>query len=158
MSLTKLTAAECLLDAAIARLLDKADAVSAIVLAGSAEDVLEGLLEAEGRESEAARNQQADAILRLLRQFKDGTDKVLAFKGACSQMRFVFNWLRHADSEDDPPTLDSDIAEEARETIDRAIYNLYALEQRLPARVRDFDRRRRGSQPTVDLTLPSMPP
>ena len=156
MSPTKLTAAECLLDAAIARLIDKADAISAIVLAGSAENVLQGLLEAEGRESEAARNQQTDAFLGLHRQFK-GTDKVLAFKGACSQMRFVFNWLMNADGEDDLPTLDSDIAEEARETIDRAIYNLYALERRLPARVRDFGRRRKGSRPTVDLTLPSMP-
>lgn len=63
VTLTKLDAARALLDSALAALLDRSDYVASIVLAGSAENVLQGLLEAQG--AQGARAQFVEPIRRL---------------------------------------------------------------------------------------------
>jgi len=137
MILTKVHAAEHLLDAAIEALLDRNDPVTAIVLAGSAEDVFQGLLKLQRREHEAARAQ----LLPHLRAFiarEDPSATPLADNTVFNMMRSTFTWLRHADHEREPLEIDRDLHTEALLVLYRAAENGYSVTETAPPRMMEL--------------------
>lgn len=113
-----------LLDQAIERLL-AADYLSAIVLGGTAEDLLEGLLKRKGVHGSASRQQAADALHKVfLHLFPDEPQPTP--KDAVAVMREAFNWLRHSDR-DEAQTRRLNLRAEAVAVCMRAIDNLCEL-------------------------------
>lgn len=129
-TVTKLEAARVLLDRSLEMLLDRGDYISAIVLAGSAEDVMHEILKAKGLEDVTARGSLVRPTIELhKRQYPDApvpkSGDVHAF------MRKVFNWLRHA-NRDEPHRLTEDLRSEASMCAMRAMENFYTLNPQSP--------------------------
>jgi hypothetical protein len=141
--LSKLECAKRLIDAALAAHLDRKDSLSAIVLAGSAEDVLHGMLakvtktpEIQARMILAYGNARMRAYHALVERMKAGQkiEGDVAFPqptraelaAAASQMREVFTWLRHADR-DEPQEITVDLENEAAHVLVRALINLFGV-------------------------------
>lgn len=123
-TIDKFEAARTVLDRALALLLDQGDYVSAIVLAGSAEDVLQDLLKRFG--AKGARSQFVEPVIRLHRQMYPG-EPPMTENGVHSVIRLVFNWLRHADSNREPPEITVDLRAEATIAAMRAVDNFWSL-------------------------------
>jgi hypothetical protein len=125
--LTKVDAAKRLLDRGMELFLDDGDDLSALVLGGSAEDILEGLLVRQRNGQTPARRQMAkDAATALgFDQHSHGWKAVV--EDMWRYLRREFNWTRHADRLDDPMTLKADWHDEALWALDRASENLQML-------------------------------
>lgn len=121
----KNSAARHLLDQAVCRL-QSGDYLSAIVLGGTAEDLLEGLLRQRGAEAAASRPQLAGAFLKVFRHMFPGEPQPSP-RDAIGIMRETFNWLRHADR-DEAQARRLNLKAEAVALCTRAIDNLWALE------------------------------
>lgn len=98
-TVNKLGAALHLLDSAISMLLDRSDYLSAIVLAGAAEDLLQGQLARGNRSDSASRAQLAKGTQAIHKHFFPDAP-ALKDKDAFDLMRDVYNWLRHDDRDD----------------------------------------------------------
>jgi hypothetical protein len=130
--LTKLDAALHLLRRAARAFLDENDAITALVLAGSAEDILQGLLKRAGRADEAARASLAELAPKIAHALVPQHAAAVTSRGAIKAMRDPFNWLRHADDEDDPPEIAADLRFHTACALLRAAQNHYALENEVP--------------------------
>jgi len=137
VTVTKIDAAVALLNRAIAVFLDHADYLSAVVLGGSAEDVLQGLLARGGHGAQSARAHMAVSAKRIAESL-DPSGGPVSEKDAVNLMRGLFNWLRHADSPTEPSSIDWHTDIEARVTIYRALHNLDALGGPNPPRAAEF--------------------
>ena len=124
-TITKLEAARRLCDAAVVALLDQREPLSAIVLGGSAEDVLAGLIAMQVPAWPTAREQMVRAMRQLVNL--ESPPRALSDKDGHGLLRTVFNWLRHSDRPGDPPTCEADFDAEAVEVVDRALTNLFLL-------------------------------
>ncbi|WP_431274458.1 hypothetical protein ACQ858_20975 [Variovorax ureilyticus] len=122
-TISKLEAAEQLLNTALRLLIDERDYVSAIVLAGSAEDLFQGML--EKKDLPSSRAQLASATLTM-HGFLYPEEHPPKDREAFDMMRSAYNWLRHADK-DDGFERRLDWKKEAVHIAMRAIDNLYAL-------------------------------
>lgn len=120
----KLSAARHLLDQAVVRL-QAGDYLSAIVLGGTAEDLLEGLLSQRGSKQEASRPQLSEAIPKVFHHLFPG-EPAPSPQDAVALMRETFNWLRHADR-DEVQTRRLNLRAEAVALSTRAIDNLWTL-------------------------------
>ena len=125
--LSKKDAASHLLDAAISALLDRGDAVAAIVLGGASEDIFAGLLKREGRELEGARQEMILTIREFVALENPGAPP-MAEKDGHDMLRGVFNWLRHNDREDDAQEMRLDFRLEAAAIVERAAENRFRLD------------------------------
>lgn len=121
-TITKVDVARALVDRALVMLLDEADYISAIVLAGSAEDVMQGLLNRE-RGEEGARESLVAAALKLL---NPPNNPRLTSERLHRVVRGAFTWLRHADR-DEPQSITVDLRFEAFDVTDRALENFIKL-------------------------------
>jgi hypothetical protein len=131
-NLTKLDVALHLLQRAGRALLEENDGISALVLAGSAEDVLQGLLKRAGRGQEAARATLANWAPDFADMLAPEQAGMVTRAGAIDAMRNPFNWLRHADDENDPPEIAADLRFDASCALLRATQNFHALRGELP--------------------------
>ena len=120
----KLAAARHLLDQAVLRL-HAADYLSAIVLGGTAEDLLEGLLGQRGSKQAASRPQLSEAIPKVFRHLFPG-EPPPSPEDATAFMREAFNWLRHADR-NEAQARRLNLRSEAVALCARAIDNLWTL-------------------------------
>ena len=143
-AITKLEAARALLDCSLELLLDRGDYVSAIVLAGSAEDVMQGLLVARG--VVGARAQLIEPAKRLLKA-NDPDAAVPSDSRFHSFIREVFNWLRHNDREGEPQAITVDLQNEAIMCAMRAMDNFWSLTQSHHPREQELLRFERGHRP-----------
>lgn len=135
MKLSKLEAAEHLLDRSVEAYLDRGDAISAIVLGGAAEDIYIGLLKRDGQGIPSSRAEMAEHVIATASHLFPGM-KPLATGEAHAAIRSAFNWLRHNDpSKDDPQDRTIDEVIEAISIIERA------MENRLRLTGRDHPRR-----------------
>ena len=158
--LSKLDCARRLIDAALAAHLDRKDSLAAIVLAGSAEDVLHGMLakvtntpEMQARTLLAYGNARMRAYHELVERMKAGEriEGDFAFPqptraelaAAASQMREVFTWLRHADR-DEPQEITVDLENEAAHVLVRALINLFGVTREDHPRRREIKLRNPG--------------
>jgi hypothetical protein len=130
--LTKLDVALHLVRRASRAFLEEEDAISALVLAGSAEDVMHGLLKRDGRGHEAARVTLAEWAPRFADMLAPSQAGTVTPPRAIKAMRDPFNWLRHADDENDPPEIASDLRFDATCALLRATQNYHALVGELP--------------------------
>jgi hypothetical protein len=133
---SKLAAAERLLNAAIEALLDKGDYISAIVLAGAAEDLLQGQLARGNRADAASRAQLAKGTQAIHRHFFPD-EPPLKEKDAFELMRNVYNWLRH-DDRDDALERRLEWRQEALHICMRAVDNLFEVTGSLHPRTREL--------------------
>ena len=123
----------------LGHVIDHADHLSAIVLAGSAEDVLADLITAGG--ATPARREMAVAVARYASTHgAPGT----APEQIREMIRSPFNWLRHASDAAAAPTMAFDAEDEAADAIERAISNYRRLYNDLPAGCDRWDAARRG--------------
>lgn len=136
ISISKLQAAGHLLDRAIELYLDKRDYISAIVLAGSAEDLMQGILVLQGRSNEAARAQMVAAAQGIAQKIMPG--EAVSEKDTIALMRGMFNWLRHSDKKDDPLQVAWHLDIEAETILFRALQNWDLLKGPEPARAMEF--------------------
>lgn len=120
----KVHASRVMLDRALALLLDEGDYISAIVLAGSAEDVLHDLLERFG--AKGARSEFVEPVQRLYRQMHPD-DPPLTDGNVHSIIRLTFNWLRHASSNKEPPEIEIDLRADATMAAMRAVDNFWNM-------------------------------
>ncbi len=134
-TITKRQAAVRMLEQALNLFLDERDFTSAIVLAGSAEDVFHAHLVREG--VEPARENFARVASRLSGQLSPKSAAVPE-KAIVTRMRDPFNWLRHADNPADSETATWDLEEEAVDLLERAIENMRLLLGSYPARIDEF--------------------
>jgi len=148
-TITKLEAAQTLLDRALTVFLDHDDYVSTIVLAGAAEDVLEGLLHQAGEGKNSSRNQFADATAKMVAKVDKSRDPISP-GFAVKMMRDMYNWLRHANDPKEPQTAQSDLDEEAQWMIIRATDNFIQVSHSVPVRMPEFEARRRRSRPAAE--------
>lgn len=123
ITISKLEAAKHLLDRALDLYLDSDDPIAAMVLAGAAEDLINGLLVRVGRGGETGRGQLLPDVKALNQTFFPGTP-TLPDRDAYRMMRSVFNWFRHSDDSDEPDPIEVDIDIEAEIVLFRAIENL----------------------------------
>jgi hypothetical protein len=130
--LTKLAAALHLVRRAARAFLQENDPISALVLAGSAEDILQGLLNRSGRGDEAARATVAESAPHFANLLAPELAGTVTVPGAIKAMRAPFNWLRHADDENDPTEIPADLRFDATCALLRAIQNYRALQGELP--------------------------
>ncbi|VTU28499.1 hypothetical protein [Variovorax sp. PBL-E5] len=136
-TITKLDAAGILLNRAIELYLDASDCVSAIVLAGSAEDLLQGILTGQGRSAEAARVQMLSSAQEIAQRLDPGGGAA-SEKDTINLMRGMFNWLRHNDKKDDPDAVTWHLDVEAETVIMRALQNWDVLGGAEPVRAVAF--------------------
>jgi hypothetical protein len=123
----KAGAAEHFLNEAMTALLDRDDRLTAIVLAGAAEDVYQGLLKLSDRSSEAARAMLV-AALRDFVALEDPGAPPMADGEGHSAMRGTYNWLRHHDGTvEEPMDRRLDYRLEAAAVIERAVVNQFAV-------------------------------
>lgn len=120
----KLSAARQLLDSAIEHL-EAGGYLEAIVLGGSAEDVLEGLMRQQGKRHAASRQQLVAAMTKVFRHLFPG-EHAPSEREAVDFMREAFNWLRHADR-DESQRRRLNLKAEAIALCTRAIDNLWSL-------------------------------
>lgn len=127
--ITKVQAAQTLLSRAIDLYVDQNDGLSAIVLAGAAEDVLQDLLKDAGRSG--SREEMAKLIVAL-----DDVGEGVSMNDAFGLLRYGYNWPRHADNRkgDDDFEVEIDWMSEAGDVIDRAGINLHRVTGEWPAR------------------------
>ena len=104
ITVSKIEAAGVLLNRAIDVYLDDRDFISSIVLAGSAEDLLQGLLKRADRLGDSARSQMVAAAQGIARSI-DPAGEIVSETDTFNLMRGMFNWLRHGDRKDDPHTV-----------------------------------------------------
>jgi hypothetical protein len=135
-TVSKLAAAERLLDAAIHMLLDKGDHLAAIVLAGAAEDLLQGQLARGNRTHAASRVQLAKGTQAVHRHFFPD-EEPLKDKDAFELMRDVYNWLRH-DDRGDAVERRLDWRREALHICMRAVDNLFEVTGKVHPRVQEL--------------------
>lgn len=124
--LTKQDAAEQLLDQALAALLDRDDAIAAIVLSGSAENIFCGLLKLKRPTLKCA---EADIIpvVRDFVMYEDPASAPISDKSAHDAIASTFNWLRHNDREGELQEQRRDFHLEAAGVIERACENAFRL-------------------------------
>ena len=134
---TKRDAAFALLNRAFDVYLDHHDCLSAIVLAGSAEDLMQGLLTQQGQSQYAARRQLL-AGAREIAQAIDPEHAPISEKDTFGLMRGMFNWLRHSDKKDEPDSVTWDLDREAETIIYRALQNWDTLKGLEPPRATEF--------------------
>jgi hypothetical protein len=134
-TLRKIDVAREILDRAIKLHLDESDYLSAMVLAGAAEDVFHDLLVKAGKGEQAARNNMAGAAVAIQAEIAAGS--VLTEKTVRTWMRDAFNWMRHADKDTDPDELTHDWECESAMVLVRASENLLVLTGELPMRAED---------------------
>ncbi len=127
VTITKIQAADALLDRAVELLLDKRDFIAAIVLGGSADDILQGLLEKQGKTGTSAREQLIPHLRAWAAKFDLAGEPSLTDGQGHSLLRHVFDWLRHADKGDDSDPAEFDLEGEAVGVIERAIENRHTL-------------------------------
>jgi len=119
-TITKRDAADRLIARASHLIEEHHDFLCAIVLAGAAEDLLAELIDPTGKGSvPAARRGLAEASARLLpgaspEQFRE-------------RMRDAYNWLRHSGQQASAPAITLDAEQEARDILDRATDNYWAV-------------------------------
>jgi hypothetical protein len=135
-TISKVAAAERLLDAAIQMLLDKQDYLAAIVLGGAAEDLLQGQLARGNRAHAASRAQLAKGTQAIHKRFFP-EEAPLKDKEAFELMRDVYNWLRH-DDRGDAVERRLDWRQEALHICMRAVDNLFEVTGREHHRVREL--------------------
>jgi hypothetical protein len=129
ITLSKVQIAEHQLEAAIGLYLDQDDFVSAITLAGAAEEILGKLLERQGRKHSVA--SFAESCVRVgLHLF----DEPWTTKHFVEMQTFFRNGLKHI-TDGEPITIPRVAAEEI---IGRAVDNLWALEGRETPAVRRY--------------------
>ena len=119
---TKRLAAHHLLSEALAALLDRGDALTAIVLGDAAEDVYAGLLKRESRAGDSAMQEMVPHV-RAFAAIDDPSAQPPSDKRVITAMRRTFDWLRHNDWEIDPQEREVDFDLEAAAIIERAIVN-----------------------------------
>ena len=135
-TVSKLSAAERLLDAAIHMLLDNGDYLAAVVLGGAAEDLLQGQLARGNRAHAASRAQLAKGTQAIHRHFFP-QEEPLKDKDAFELMRDVYNWLRH-DDRGDAVERRLDWRQEALHICMRAVDNLFEVTGREHPRAREL--------------------
>jgi hypothetical protein len=121
--ITKTQAADSLLNAAVEMLLDRQDYISAIVLAGAAEDLLQGKLTRLGKGASAARPQMVPTVVAFAKKIGGTANEREAF----GMLRATYNWLRH-DDRTDPENWEVDLRVEAIVTVQRAMSNRYLID------------------------------
>jgi hypothetical protein len=129
LTLSKIEVAEHQLNAAIRLYLDEDDFVSAITLAGAAEEILGKLLEKQGRQHSLA--EFADACVKV---GEDVFCEQWTTKHFVETQTFFRNGLKHL-NDGEPLTVPSSAAEEI---IGGAVDNLWALEGRETREVRRY--------------------
>lgn len=135
-TVSKLAAAERLLDAAIHMLLDNHDYLASIVLGGAAEDLLQGQLARGNRANAASRAQLAKGTQAIHRHFFPD-EAPIKDKDAFELMRDVYNWLRH-DDRGDALERRLDWRQEAVHICMRAVDNLFEVTGQEHPRVREL--------------------
>jgi hypothetical protein len=129
-----------LLNRAIDLYIDHQDYLSALVLAGAAEDIFHGHLVRLGKET--ARQNMATAAVKIAKRL-DPSGKPRSERNMIDAMRWPFNWPRHNDREDDPEEVELDWEEEAWQVLNRAISDMMVWTNDLPLRVAELDRVRK---------------
>jgi len=133
-SFTQLQAAQAQLERALALYLDERDYLSAITLAGAADEVLGKMLEAAGGKHRLHQEASAMHVVSL----SLGGD-VVSKKEAIEALNQVRDWLKHYK---DGAILSFDARLAAREMLERAVANLIALTNNASPLVRRFDEQR----------------
>ncbi|RYD42109.1 MAG: hypothetical protein EOP83_33105 [Verrucomicrobiaceae bacterium] len=111
----------------MAQLLDAKCYVAAIVLAGAAEDILQGALGKRGKASAASRSVLAKATSAMHILLEPQEVQPPKDSDAVDVMRSTYNWLRHNDRPDDVDSLRLNWRHEALVIAARAVDNLYEL-------------------------------
>lgn len=124
-TISKLDAARKLCDAAATAFLDRRDVLATIVLAGSAADVLAGLMGRQSPQWPSARDQMVAGMQQFAALERPPIS--LTEGEGHTYLRSLFNWLRHADTLTDPQEWEGDFEEEASEVLDRALTNWFLL-------------------------------
>lgn len=107
-------------------LLDRDDAIVAIVLGAAAEDVFQGLLRLAGKEAMGARAQFIPHI-RAFVALDNPSEPPMPDGVGHSLLRSTSNWLRHNDQDDDAQERTLDFHLEASAVVERAAENAFAL-------------------------------
>jgi len=135
---TKLKAAETQLERALTLYLEGTDYLSAITLAGAAEEPLGKMLEKSGGKHQLHSDSSAMAVVHL-----HLFDERLEAKDAISHINMVRDWLKHFRDGSD---LEFDARERASEIIDRAVSNYFHLTGNESTQMRQFMERQRAGE------------
>ena len=127
------------LDRAIALYFENADFYSVITLAGAADEIFGQILKAKGREPHLESIKTAVVEISRL-----GFGRVIEPSKVAERANFARNALKHW-SEGQPLIVDFDAAEEAKDMLERAISNYWALESRLSPNMERFHREIRAA-------------
>lgn len=129
--------ADHLLEAAVAALLDRSDALSAIVLGGSAEDVYQGLLKLQDDKGPSAREELAKDVIAIAGALYPD-EPAMTDRRAFDAIRGTFNWLRHNDRAEDQQTRVINATLEAAAIVERAMFNQHLLSGREHPRMQEL--------------------